>query len=132
VLASLIIASLPNRRRGILLLLSGVIMGVALIIFSWSRSWALSLASIPFAAIGPTMHQTLNASVVQYYVNPDYRGRMQSFVMMGSGLASLGTFLVGVLSDAVGVEWSVGGMAIFLTIVSFGFLLFARKITRLE
>ena len=132
VLASLVLASLPNKKRGVLLLLSGVIMGLALIGFSWSRSWALSLAVIPFAALGPTMHQTLNASIVQYYVDPDYRGRMQSFVMMGSGLASLGTFLVGVLSDAVGVEWSVGSMAIFLTIVSFGFLLFARRITRLE
>ena len=78
------------------------------------------------------MHQTLSQSLVQYYVEPDYRGRMQSFVMMGQGVASFGTFIAGVLSDAIGVQWSVGGMAIFLTVVSIGFMLSSRRVMNLD
>ena len=132
VIGSLVLASLPNKKRGIMLLFSGVIMGLSLIVFSFSTSWHLSLGIIPFVGLGPTLHGALTATLIQYYVDPDYRGRMQSFVAMSSGLASFGTFLAGVMSEAIGVQWSVGGMAMFLTIVSFIFFAFARKITRLE
>ena len=101
-------------------------------LFSWSKSWVLSLVIIPFAGLGPSLHGALTGTLIQYYVDPDYRGRMQSFVAMGSGLANFGTFFAGVLSETIGIEWAVGGMAIFLTIVSFGFLAFARPLTSLD
>jgi MFS family permease len=129
---SLILASLPNRKRGLLLLFSGIVMSVPLIIFSFSTSWYLSLFMMPLIGLGPTMHGTLTGTLIQYYADPDYRGRMQSFTAMGAGLASLGTFLAGVMSDVIGVQWSVGGMAMFLTLVTILFFLFARSITRLE
>jgi MFS family permease len=131
-LGAFVLASLPNRKRGLILVLSGVIMGVSVMVFAWSRSWILSLAVMPFAGLGPTMHMTMTATIVQYYVEPNYRGRMQSFVTMSSGLAGFGTFLAGILSEAVGVQWAVGGMAIFLTVVSLGYLAFVHSITRLE
>jgi MFS family permease len=131
-IGALILASLPNRKRGTMLIMSGIIMGLAVIVFSWSKSWALSLAIIPFAGLGPSLHGAMTSTLIQYYVNPDYRGRMQSFVAMGSGLANFGTFFAGVLSESIGIEWAVGGMAIFLTVVSFGFLIFARPLTSLD
>ncbi len=131
-IGALIIASLPNRKRGMLLIMSGIIMGISVIIFSWSKSWPLSLAIMPFTGLGPVLHGTLTSTLIQYYAKPEYRGRMQSFVTMSSGLANFGTFFAGMLSVSVGVEWAVGGMAIFLTIASFGFLAFARPLTRLE
>jgi MFS family permease len=129
---SFVLASLPDRKRGMLLIMSGIIMGLAVIVFSWSKSWPLSLAIIPFAGLGPTLHMAMTSTLIQYYVKPDYRGRMQSFVSMGAGLANFGTFFAGLLSESIGIEWAVGGMAIFLTIVSLGFLAFARPLTRLE
>ena len=129
---SLVIASLPNKKRGIMLIMSGLIMGIAVIVFAWSKSWALSLAIIPFAGLGPALHGTLTGTLIQYYADPAYRGRAQSFVSMSTGLAALGTFFAGLLSGAVGVEWAVGGMAIFLTVASLAFLAFARPLTRLD
>ncbi len=131
-IASLVMASLPNRKRGLLLILSGVIMGIAVAIFAWSESWYLSLAMMPFAGLGPTMHMTMTATLVQYYVDPDYRGRMQSFVTMSSGLAGFGTFIAGILSEWVGVQWAVGSMAIFLLVVSLGYLIFVRQVASME
>jgi len=129
---SLILASMPNKKRGLLLLFSGIVMSAPLIVFSFSGWWYLSLLMMPLIGMGPTMHGALTGTLIQYYADPDYRGRMQSFVTMGSGLASLGTFIAGVLSDSIGVQWSVGAMAIFLTIVTILYFIFAHQITRLE
>jgi MFS family permease len=115
---SLVMASVPNKKRGLLLLLSGVIMGTALVVFSFSAWWYLALMLMPFIGMGPTLHSTLTATIVQTYVEPNYRGRMQSFVTMSTGLASFGTFLAGVLSEAVGIQWAIGGMAVFLAVIS--------------
>jgi predicted MFS family arabinose efflux permease len=129
---SFALASLPNKRRGLLLLFSGIVMSVPLIVFSFSRSWGLSLAMMPFIGMGPTMHGALTGTLMQYYADPDYRGRMQSFTAMGSGLASIGTFLAGVVSDSIGIQWAVGSMAIFLSAVTIGFFVFSRRIRELE
>ena len=130
--SSLILASLPNRRRGLLLLFSGIVMSVPLIVFSFSRSWVLSLSMMPFIGMGPAMHGALTGTLIQYYADPNYRGRMQSFTAMGAGLASVGTFIAGIMSDAIGVQWAVGSMAIFLSAVTVGFYIFSRRIRQLE
>ncbi len=130
--STLILASLPNKKRGILMIFSGLVMGLPIIVFSWSTSWPLSLAVIPLAGMGPTIHMTVTGALIQYYVDPEYRGRMQSLVSMQAGLAGLGAFFAGVLSDSIGVQWAVSSMAIFLTAVSISYYIFARPITRLE
>jgi MFS family permease len=129
---SIMLASLPNKKRGILLLFSGIVMSVPLIVFSFSTSWYLSLIMMPLIGLGPTMHGTLTNTLIQYYADPDYRGRMQSFTAIGMGLASLGTFIAGVLADAIGVQWSVGGMAMLLTFITILFFVFSPRLTNLE
>lgn len=129
---SIMLASLPNKKRGILLLLSGIVMSVPVIIFSFSTSWYLSLFMMPLIGLGPTMHGTLTNTLIQYYADPDYRGRMQSFTAISMGLASIGTFIAGILSDAVGVQWAVGGMAMLLTFITILFFAFSRRLTSLE
>ncbi len=131
-IGTFILASLPNRKRGLLLLVSGVILSVAIILFTWSESWVIALAVMPLAGIGTTMHMAMTATIVQYYVEPDYRGRMQSFVTMTVGLSGLGTFVAGMLADLIGIQWAVGGMAILLLIVSIGFILFFPRLSLLD
>jgi MFS family permease len=131
-LGSLVLASLPNKKRGLMLILSGVIMGLAVVVFSFSRWWYLSMGMMLFAGLGPTGHMAITSTLLQSYAEPDYRGRMQSFQAMANGLASFGTFLAGVLSEAVGVQWAVGGMAIFLTLISIGFWTFSPRLRQLD
>ncbi|HEY94309.1 MAG TPA: MFS transporter [Dehalococcoidia bacterium] len=131
-ISSLIIASLPNRKRGILLLFSGIVMSVPLIVFSFSRWYGLSLAMMPFIGMGPVMHGALTGALIQNYANPGYRGRVQSLTALGASVASLGTFIAGILVDTIGVQWAVGSMAIFLSAVSIGFYIFFPKLRKLE
>ncbi|MFC1945905.1 MFS transporter [Chloroflexota bacterium] len=131
-LSSLVMASLPNRKRGLLLLLGGLVMGVSLMVFSLAPGWAFSLVLMAPIGMGPTLTMIISSTLIQNYVEPNYRGRMQSFIMMGMGLASLGTFAGGLLAESVGIQWSIGGLALMLTLVSVGYLIFAKKVTRLE
>ena len=115
---SLVLASLPNKKRGIILLFSCLIMGLALTAFSLSHWWYLSMGLMFFVGLGQTGQMTMGNALLQYHTDASYRGRVLSFHMMGMGLASLGTFFGGILAEAVGIQWSIGGMAIALAILS--------------
>ena len=83
---SLVLASLPNKKRGAMLLGMGLILGLALMAFSASTSWTLSLIVIVFVGVGQTGRMALGNTLLQYYTEADYRGRVMSFMMMEFGL----------------------------------------------
>jgi MFS family permease len=115
---SLILASLSNRRRGLILIFSVLLMGLTLIGFSFSTWLPLSFIFIIFIGMGSTVQMALGNSLIQYYVDATYRGRVMSFFMLGFGLSSLGAFFAGILAEGIGVQWAVGGMAILLVFIA--------------
>lgn len=127
-----IFASMPNKRRGLLLILSGIVMGMGIILLSLSHVWYIALIFMPICGLGPTMAGTMNTTIIQAYAKPEYRGRMQGFSSTVTSLGSLGTFLAGVLSDTIGVQWSLRSMALFLLLITFIYLVFAGKVRKLE
>ncbi len=129
---SLILASLSNKKRGLMLILSGLIMGIALIGFSFSSSWHLSLGLIVFIGLGQAGRMTLGNTVLQYYVEDEYRGRVMAIYMMEFGMTSFSAFAAGLLAESIGIQWSVGGLAIILVIIAFLTLIFIPRIRRLD
>ncbi len=129
---SLILASAPNKKRGLIVLFSGVILSLALIGFSFSTEWYLSLFLVIFIGMGQTGQQAVGMALIQYYVDPGYRGRVMSFFMVGFGLASLGTFFGGMLAETMGIQWSIGGLAMVLSVITLGMLTFARRLRELD
>jgi MFS transporter, DHA1 family, staphyloferrin A biosynthesis exporter len=132
IVASLVIASLPNKRRGIIMVVSGLVMGLALLVFSLSSWWYLALAVIIFVGMGNSGQMALGNSLVQYYSEAAYRGRVMSFFMMGFGFGSLGAFVAGTLAEVVGVQWAVGSMAALLVIIAVWVLAFSPPLKRLD
>ncbi|MFH1639174.1 MAG: MFS transporter [Chloroflexota bacterium] len=132
IIGSTVLASLPNKKRGVMLLVSSLIMGLALVGFSCSTSWYLSLAVIVFVGLGEASRMTLSNTLLQYYVSDEYRGRVMSIYMMQMGLASLGTFAAGLLTEAMGVQLAIGGFAAVLVLLSILALAFVPRIRRLE
>jgi MFS family permease len=117
IIGGLIIASMPsNKNRGALVLLSGLILGSALVVFSFSSSWSLSLAMMVVVGLGQAGRMTLPVALLQYYTRSEYRARVMSFYGVEFGLSSLGTFFAAAMAEGIGVEWSVGGLAIILII----------------
>jgi len=129
---SLILASLPNKKRGLMLLVGGLFLGLALTSFSFSSSWHWSLGLMALVGFGQTARMSLSNTLVQYYVDNDYRGRVMSVLMMQFGLTSFSTFLAGVLSDIIGVQWAVGGFAIALAFISLLAFFLVPRVRRLD
>ncbi len=129
---SLVLASLPNRKRGLMLLISGVIMGGALVAFAASTSWPLSLAIMVVVGLGQTGRMTLSNTLVQYYVADEYRGRVMSIYQMNFGFTAFGVFAAGVMAESIGVQWAVGSFAIALFVLSAVALFMVPRIRRLD
>jgi MFS family permease len=131
-IGSLILASLSNRKRGLIMLFAGLMMSVALVGFSFSKMWYLSLFLIGPIGMGSSGQMALGNSLVQYYSDAIYRGRVMSFFMLGFGFSSLGAFVAGILAEGVGVQWAVGSLAIVLVIITIMVLAMVPRIRKLD
>ncbi len=129
--ASLVMASIPNRRRGIIMLTGGLIAGLGLVVFSASQWWYLSLGAMFIVGIGQSIHGTALVTAMQTLTEQEYMGRVMSILMMNQGLSGVGTFFVGFLSEGVGVQWAIGGFAAVLALLSASFLIFAPRVRRI-
>ena len=132
VVGSLTLASLPNKKRGLILLGCGLLLSLTLVGFSFSDSWNVSLTFIVFVGLGQAGLMTLAGTLIQYYVDPKYLGRVMSILMMQFGLMSFGAFATGLLTDIIGVQWAVGGFAMIFAMLSMLALAFVPRIRNLE
>ncbi len=129
---SLVLASLPNRYRGLMLIASSFILGAALTVFAFSNSWPLSLVAIVFVGLGQTGRMTLSGTLLQHYVEDEFRGRVMAIYMMEFGLTSLSVFFAGVLADSIGVQWAIGGLAMALMAMCAVVLVMSPKLRALQ
>jgi MFS family permease len=132
IVGSLILASRSDRKRGSIMLVTGGIMAVALIFFAFSTMWWLSILSVIFVGLGQTGYRATGNALVQAYTEPEYRGRVMSFMMMGIGFSSLGTFFAGILAEHLGVQWAIGGMAILFAITAMAYIASSSRIKALD
>ena len=131
-IGSITLAVMLNKKRGLMLLASGLILGLSLAGFSSSSSWYISLALIAIVGLGHAARMTLGNTLLMYYTDDEYRGRVMSFYEMDLGLSSLGIFGVGLLAEAIGVQWALGGLAMILVFMSILTLAFVPQVRRLD
>jgi MFS family permease len=129
---ALTLASLPGKKRGYLLLLSGIILGIGLMAFSFSKSYHLSLAIVVIIGIGQAGQVILPLTLLQSYTRDEYRGRVLSLYGMELGVSSFGAFVAGLLAAALGAQWSVGGLALLLVMASLLVLAFSPSLRKLD
>jgi MFS family permease len=131
-LGALALASLPLKRRGLALLGSGLIIGLALVGFSATTSIWLGAAFMLFIGVGSAGRQALGNVLLQTYSLDEYRGRVMSIYMTQFGLMSFGAVLVGIFAEEVGGQWALGSMATALIIVTFAIVIFVPRMRDLE
>lgn len=141
---SILLASLPNKKRGLMLLGGALILGLALIGFSVSGSYWIAAIMIVFVGVGQTARMTLGNTLLQYYVRDEYRGRVMSMMMMEFGMTSFIVFFAGIITDAIGetatfagltlhgVQWTVGGLAVVLVVTVILTLVFVPRMRKLD
>jgi MFS family permease len=130
--SALVVASLPSRHRGKMLLGGGLLTGVALIAFSASSIFWLTAGIMVFLSIGQQLRMVLSNALVQGYVEDEYRGRVMSIYMMEMNLVMLGSFAVSILAQAIGVQFALGIMASVLVSICVATYLFVPRLRQID
>ena len=125
---SLLVASMPNRGRGKVFLVSSLILGVALLGFVMSTSLWLTAFIMLAVGFGQAGRMSLGSILIMSYTRPEFQGRVMSVYMMEFSLVSFGTFAVGILAEMVGIQWAIGSTAAALVLVSVYGMLFMPRV----
>jgi MFS family permease len=113
------------RGLGNVVSYSAVGLGVALVIFSFSRWYWLSLAALVLAGLTMMLQFTSTNTLIQAMVPDQLRGRVMAlYSMMFLGMTPIGSLLAGTIASHIGapITVAIGGIASFI-----GGLVFARK-----
>jgi len=129
---SLVMASLPSRKRGLMLMVTSLVSGLALLVFAFSRSMILSSAIMVITGFTNTINMLATTTLMQAYSEEEYLGRVLSIQMIGMGLSGLGSFITGIMTEYVGIEWSIGSFAIVLALVSLLVLMAMPKMRKVD
>jgi len=132
IIVSFVLASMTNKKRGILMISSGIILSISLVIFSFNTVWIIALVMAAFIGLGQTGQLAISMTLIQYYVDPAYRGRAMSVQMLGFGMSSLGALFGGVMAETLGIEWAIGGLAMGLGLLSTVMLIFSPRLRTLD
>ncbi|RJQ37354.1 MAG: MFS transporter [Dehalococcoidia bacterium] len=130
--SSLVMASIPGRKRGAMLLGAITLLSLSLIGFAVSRNWYLSLGFILMVGLGRSARATLSNTLIQSYTAPGYRGRVMSFYSLEEGVMSLGSFIIALVAVGVGVDRAVGGFAATLLVLTLAGIILLPKIRKME
>ncbi len=129
--AALVVASLPSHHRGKVLIGGGLLLGVSLTVFSFSSAFWITAPVMVFIGVGQSVRMALSNALVQNYVSDEYRGRVMSIFMMEMNLVMVGAFGVGLIAEAIGIQWALGLTSlslVALSLVTYAFIPRLRNI----
>jgi MFS family permease len=131
-IGSIFLAIMPGKKRGVMLLLSGILAGVSLTIFSFSAMMSVSLVVIFFLGVTQTFRNTIGGALLQSKTDSAYMGRVMSIMNMQWGIMSVCTFVAGVMAEKVPVQWVLGSLSILLVVLSVVSLGIFKNVRRVE
>ncbi|MDZ7685224.1 MAG: MFS transporter [Gammaproteobacteria bacterium] len=116
-IGSLLIASMPNRKRARVLLGGSLLLGSALLCFAISTNYLLSMGLLTLVGLGQAARMSLSNVLVQSYVDDDYRGRVMSIYMLEFSVMQICIYPISVAADVFGPQLAVGASAVGLIIM---------------
>ncbi|MEX2032811.1 MAG: MFS transporter, partial [Dehalococcoidia bacterium] len=129
---SLVIASIPDRGRGRLLIGSIVVFAAALLAFAASEQIWVSMAIVLVLGFGQAGRQSLSQILIQTHVDDAYRGRISSIMMMEMGLEAFGTFAISLVAVALGAQLAFAFVALGLLAVAIAVAVFLPTYRQLD
>jgi MFS family permease len=129
---SLVIASMPERNRGRVLLVSSLFLGITMLFFAASTMYWVTAVIVVGIGIGQAGRMSLSNVLIQSYTANEYRGRVMSVYMLEFSLVSFGTFLVGILANIVGAQVALAGTAVALIVLALAYLAFVPRMRNLN
>jgi MFS family permease len=105
------IASADNvKRRGLLIFICLIGLGVSLAGFSQSHWFVLSIVLLMFTGAFQMVYMSTNRTLLQLQTPDEYRGRVMGIYMLNQGMQPLGSLLAGTLAEFRGAPFATGVM----------------------
>lgn len=119
-LAGLMLATLANRvrRQGILMLISLVLLGVMLNLFSWTTSFHMALLALVAVGGFQVIYMATTNTMLQVIVPDHLRGRVMSIYALDRGLMPVGALMAGVSAHLIGAPATVSYMGITVILLA--------------
>ncbi len=127
-IGSLVLASLPVARRGLVHIVGAIVLSVGITAFAFSPTFFLALPLLALAGLGIAGFATMQNIIVVSAVPPAMRGRAMGVMMLGLGVLPLGILWVGTMIEIVGVRYAVGLHAAWSAVVLSVLLLVSQKL----
>ena len=109
--AALVANAGHKMTRGMVMFVSGVMYGLAVILFAVSHSFLLSMVAMVIAGLFHVHTNVLVNTVVQSYSPPEFRGRTMAIFGMHQAVITLAAMAFGALASLAGPRWAVSLMA---------------------
>lgn len=129
---ALVLASLPDRHRGKLLLAGTSLLAVSLVTFALTTNFLLASVFMVVVGVGSALRQALSQGLLHTYVDSVYRGRVMAVFMTQFSLMQVGTFFVGILAEAIGIRGAFVGLGLCLLITSVLYYLLVPRLRTLH
>lgn len=105
------VATIGNTgKQGLLMLLGATVFGFALVGFSASPWFAVSLGLMAISGLCNVSYGTQANSLLQIHTPQELRGRVMGVFYINRGLVPIGSLLAGTLATVMGAQWTVALM----------------------
>ncbi|MDP6064045.1 MAG: MFS transporter [SAR202 cluster bacterium] len=131
-IGTLFIAGFATRKRGLLLILSGLASGAALLLAGIVPVYFIAVGVLLVLGLGNAGQWSLNQILVMGQLDDRYRGRVMGIYMMTFGLAPLAVLPAGVAVDMVGPAPVLAVVGSSLLLFSVFVLVTQRRIRGLQ
>ena len=141
---ALFIASIGRiRRRGLMLVLTGILSGTVLLVFSTLSFFSEEMEFSPYSFTAgllillvmgtiQTGRQTMQQSLVMEYIDEEFRGRVMSINMLGWGIMPLGVLPLTIGTETFGAPVALGVLSVIFISISFLVLMFSPRLRQLR
>ena len=126
---SLIVASIGNWKRGMLLLTTSFITGITLISLALFPYYFAGLVVMLFMGFGASPQRALKESLAMDAVDDLFRGRVMSILMITIGLVPIGGLPLGLIADAFGPATALAIMGTIMTVMTL-IVFFTQRVIR--
>ena len=129
---SIFIAAKRNIRSKSAYYSAGTLISLGLlIIFSFSRSYPLSLVLLILAGVSTSAFGAMQATLILLSAKEEMRGRAMGILSLAIGAEPIGGILLGVLAEILGPSDAVGVVAVAGFILTVVWVIVAKQMRRL-
>jgi MFS family permease len=106
---------------------AGTAFGISLAALAVAPVFAAAVVALVFVGGAMLAFQTTNQSLLMSRSDMEYHGRIQGLIMLSFGAFGIAALPLGLLADAVGLRWTLGGMGVAVVLQTLLFAVVSRR-----